>query len=461
MKIINNILSEAEIQTLVRQSLDYKPSTPSTCKFQLPISDEMKSKLRTAFNAAFVFENDMLCMRWIKGDTPPHIDKNSANESRDTYIVYLSDDKGTLHDESNAYPIAKGVGYVIERDTLHWTENSSEPKLLIGPMTKEGLSAGPACVTVYGILDMGYFEGSGVTQGNESASRLGFRGSEDLGGGVSAFFTLETGLTPQSNTLSQWNNRQSFVGLKQNGLGQTAIGTQYTPIHLAVTPTDVGGLNNMRGNVIYPIGGSTATTQNLNDTTGAYTTRYANSVSLQSDSFAGFSVGGIFAVDNKTANDTTAWGGNVNYTGNGFQATSAYQTAKNTTAGGAFGLGQNSKDDQWYAGATYDCGILKAYVNYVNRKATSISNPNEYTSRSAEQIGVRSFISPAIEGWASYGMGRSTPFGISEPTANFSGYQLGSNYWLSKRTNLYGIFGSTESTTASANNYSVGVRHSF
>jgi len=40
---------------------------------------------------------------------------------------------------------------------------------------------------------------------------------------------------------------------------------------------------------------------------------------------------------------------------------------------------------------------------------------------------------------------------------------LGSNYWLSKRTNLYAIFGSTQTNTidVSANGYGVGVRHTF
>ena len=49
----------------------------------------------------------------------------------------------------------------------------------------------------------------------------------------------------------------------------------------------------------------------------------------------------------------------------------------------------------------------------------------------------------------------------------FTGYQVGSNYWLSKRTNMYAIFGSTQvsnssvSTSEGASSYGIGVRHTF
>jgi len=68
-------------------------------------------------------------------------------------------------------------------------------------------------------------------------------------------------------------------------------------------------------------------------------------------------------------------------------------------------------------------------------------------------------------------LGRYTAYGAGSPTANFNGWQLGSNYWLSKRTNLYAIYGqtmvssaaiTTSSTTSAAfANYAIGVRHTF
>ena len=136
--------------------------------------------------------------------------------------------------------------------------------------------------------------------------------------------------------------------------------------------------------------------------------------------------------------------------------------------------GVNTQDNQTYVAASYDFGILKAYAQYISRKASATYDANVYAKRTAQQIGVRSFITPTIEGWASAGLGRYTAAGNNNPTANFSAWQLGSNYWLSKRTNLYAIYGysstsnsavttGTTATTISGNisNYAVGVRHTF
>jgi len=140
----------------------------------------------------------------------------------------------------------------------------------------------------------------------------------------------------------------------------------------------------------------------------------------------------------------------------------------NTTAAG-WGTGTqgtNSIDAQTLITASYDFGILKAYAGWTNRNVTSSLNSNNFLKRTAQEIGVRSFITPAIEAWGSVGNGRYQTYGASNPTANITGYQLGSNYYVSKRTNLYAIYGAnnTSSTTvgaAGANQYSVGVRHTF
>ena len=131
---------------------------------------------------------------------------------------------------------------------------------------------------------------------------------------------------------------------------------------------------------------------------------------------------------------------------------------------------------QYYAG-TYDFGILKAYVNYINRKASEQTDAAIYTSRTAQQIGVNSYITPTIQTWASVGTGKFTPLGTAQPGAGFSAWQLGSNYFLSKRTNLYAIYGqysqgasnysptlggaAINSYSLRADSYALGVRHTF
>ena len=369
-----------------------------------------------------------------------------------------------------------------------------------------GAAQAQSSVTVYGILDVGYIGGNvrgttaaGTAKGTysnigssaESTSRLGFRGTEDLGGGMSAFFTLETGIQPTNATASTFNNRQTFVGLRDKAIGAVSFGTQYTPIHTAVGATTAGQQNNMVGDVIYPIApannGNTGVAQNASTSnTDSYTIRTANMLKLQSNNVAGFVGTAFYTANNQDTtqlsstsggtNNQNGWGIGLNYTWKkllvtaNYQAMSSKQTTVTTTPAvwsNATG-GTNVKDNQMYFAATYDFGILKAYAQYINRKATSQLTSNDYVSRTAQQIGVRSFITPKIEGWASGGTGRYDSYGVTHPTVNFTGYQLGANYWLSKRTNLYTIFGSTQQSSSSsgqasvgANNYALGVRHTF
>ncbi|MDO8715037.1 MAG: porin [Polynucleobacter sp.] len=401
-----------------------------------------------------------------------------------------------------------------------------------------GAAQAQSSVTVYGILDVGYLGGSSrvsssaVTtnggqkkttinkfgQSAESTSRLGFKGTEDLGGGTSAFFTAEFELTPEDqalsgNTRGGLQNRQAFVGLAKKGLGQTAVGTQYTPVFNAGTATNPNGQNNMIGDLVYAGAPEVSANDYAAGTiSAAQTNRTSNTLSIKSEKFAGFSGSAMATLNNSntssvanTAGQITSggntnasgWGLGADYTLNKFYVTAAYQSLKqltsatnngvttatlgavpavwstaqpgvNTVIGGPGAV--NVQDNQFIAGATYDFGILKAYAQYITRKATATASSNYYVKRSAEQIGVRSYITPTIEAWASASLGRYTAFGVNQPTVNMNAWQLGSNYYLSKRTNLYAIYGqqinSTGATTAangssSANNYAVGVRHTF
>jgi predicted porin len=373
-----------------------------------------------------------------------------------------------------------------------------------------GAAQAQSSVTVYGILDVGY---SGVNSrggtpalanstqtsgfdatGSQSSSRLGFRGVEDLGGGMSAFFTLETGINAmgtsaapgaQPSTFS--TTRLGFAGLSQKGVGQFALGLQNTPVHNAVGRTDPGQTNNISGNVIY-----TATAgAGLGQTTNAYTVRVPNALTLQTERFSGFQINALYNANNQNTssgskNDNVAYGGGINFVMKALNVDLAYQNLKNTTLGtggvptaASFDPGQTSvifgtsvNQTQMYAGAVYNFGILKAYAQYINSKVVSNLDANTEVQRSAQQLGVRGNFTPQIEGWASIGNGRLTAGSLQQLAAadasqNFTGYQLGANYILSKRTNLYGIYGSTQVSSSSINAsegrnaYGVGVRHTF
>jgi len=417
-------------------------------------------------------------------------------------------------------------------------------------------------VTVYGVIDMGYVgsnsrfanpgqtvsgvtgsstgvtsaTSSGIASGAESTGRLGFKGTEDLGGGLSAFFTYETKMDPNSSTVlgtGADGNRQSFVGLKKNGIGNFSLGTQYTGIHNAVAATDPGLQNNMMGNVIYDKGtnvypslstASTANQYNGMQNNTSYTVRLTNMLRLESDTFSGFQANAFYVLNNNNANqssvaatssgyaastgtaNSSAWGLGGNYTWQKLMVTANYQALYNKQAyavsnangqyslgapaqGGYAGvatIGTNIRDNQQYYAATYDFGILKAYVQYINRKTSDVNFSSNYLARTAQQIGVRSFITPTVESWASLGTGKLTvssagantnalvnnAASIGSNSANFGAFQLGTNYWLSKRTNLYAIYGQERTsnqnytlnmnpTSYNSNNYALGVRHTF
>jgi predicted porin len=357
------------------------------------------------------------------------------------------------------------------------------------------VASAQSSVTIYGILDVGYsgknLKGSPATATNtgtynqigqsyQSPSRLGFRGVEDLGGGTSAFFTIETGLTPNSSTMSSMNNRQSFVGLAQKGIGRVAVGTQYGPIHQAVGATDPGQQNATIGSVIYPAAGTDGGQASAD---AAYTIRFNNSVTASTESIKGLRANAIYAMNNQNTTQTaantggtqnaTAYGLGADYTLGKLYATVAYQNVKSindtvatASISSAF-VGTNTTDNQLYAGATYDLKIVKLFAGYTDRKITSNLDSNNSLNRSAQQIGVRGNLTSKVESWASVGNGRYSALGVNQATANFTAYQLGANYWMSKRTNLYAIAGSTQTSSTSVagalsgNQYATGVRHTF
>jgi len=416
--------------------------------------------------------------------------------------------------------------------------------LAVAAMTAfAGAAQAQSSVTVYGILDVGYTGGnlrsaSGstvsktttnrISNNMESGSRLGFRGTEDLGGGLSANFTYEMGLAPAGDQGASATAaaagvgaiRQAWVGLAKKGLGDTRVGTQNTLFWEQAGANTTGQLSQTLGSMLAPTSaGAFSSSSNANSfsstgaisnsngaATDAYTSRTTNTVRVATERMAGLVAKAAYTLNNQNSSQTTAHTGTtVGYTGgdnnqNGYQlaldyvfqkaniqASYAGFTSENPytyTAAQAAGTGildatagkpsvwvagvqgTNVKDNQTLITGSYDFGILKAYVGWTNRKVSSSVNSNVFLKRSAQEIGVRSYITPTIEGWASVGNGRFSSYGAGQPTANLIGYQVGSNYWLSKRTNLYAIYGQNNTSSTSngafnANQYSIGARHTF
>jgi predicted porin len=131
-------------------------------------------------------------------------------------------------------------------------------RLLMGSalaLASSGAAQAQSTVTVFGVMDLGiqHTSGGGVgsvntlSNGGLSTSRLGFRGTEDLGGGLRAGFWLEGSLNPDTGTgrASNTNNqtsgattagpltfdRMSFVSLSSDQLGEVRLGHDFIPTH--------------------------------------------------------------------------------------------------------------------------------------------------------------------------------------------------------------------------------------
>lgn len=166
--------------------------------------------------------------------------------------------------------------------------------IALAVMAAAGAASAQSSVTLFGIVDATLAWGRGnagdrfqLTNSGFNSSRLGFRGTEDLGGGMSASFWLEAGLTNDdgrgaaTNTNNQATggaiaglgggqgltfNRRSTVSLAGNW-GELRLGRDYTPQFWNLTVFDPFGTNGV------------GTTQTLNSIiTGATAVRASNSI---------------------------------------------------------------------------------------------------------------------------------------------------------------------------------------
>jgi predicted porin len=121
---------------------------------------------------------------------------------------------------------------------------------LVALATMASLATAQSNVALYGVMDSNLGWGSGSVSSNKqvgtdglAGSRLGFRGTEDLGGGLRANFLLEHGLRTfdgaAASAVSFWN-RQAFVGLG-GAWGDLSLGRQYTPTFLVHATYDAFG----------------------------------------------------------------------------------------------------------------------------------------------------------------------------------------------------------------------------
>lgn len=306
-----------------------------------------------------------------------------------------------------------------------------------------GIFAGAASaqtnVTIYGIVDAGVFgadNGSsgdndktwGVGSGMQSGSRLGFKGTEDLGGGLSAIFTLEAGFNVDNGTHAQGIpatvgppvtaatdrlfGRQAFVGLN-SGFGAVKLGRQYNPIRSAVESVDPFGVG-LAGNAgnIFEL----------------YGERADNTLNYTSGNFGGF-VGQLAYSFGEVAGDSTAgrqMGASGAYDNGPIRAVIAYHRADAATVATLL-----NKQETVMLGGSFNFGMAKLHAAYARNEGETGTGLGDLEADDF-MIGVSAPFGPTTL-LASY-IRRSDD---SLEANDVDQWAIGLTYAVSKRTNFY------------------------
>lgn len=349
--------------------------------------------------------------------------------------------------------------------------------IAVAALAAVGAASAQSSVTAYGIIDLsitssrGSPTGNSVTRldsGSAAGSRLGFRGTEDLGGGLKANFVAETGFCADSNAgapnfCTGGNNfmgRQAFVGLS-GGFGTLNLGRQYTPAFLALTTLDpfASGTDAQAVTLFENYGGYGANT--------AYTANPRNNNSIQ---YSLPNLGGLFATVNYSLGEVAGnssggrgTGLSGGYANGPLYVVLAYQKTNNATA-------TDSRKSS-LLGATYDLGVAKLHFGYGRTKNDTLApvTTQNYGDAANTLLGVTV---PLGAGALKASYVRHNDRTASNLDANQFG--IGYDYSLSKRTTVYTVVSKISNkngafyTTLNATNagvgdkaFNLGVRHSF
>jgi predicted porin len=312
-------------------------------------------------------------------------------------------------------------------------------------------------VQVYGLLDMsaGSFQNAGADKvwradsGNMTTSFLGFKGTEDLGGGLKAkfainhFLRLDTGAAGRFNGDAFWA-RDAYVGLS-GAFGTTTLGRNTTPLFVSTLLFNAFGdsfgfspsIRQLFTPELLPFFGDTGWNNSL-----AYASNESNGWSY--NLLANLSEGAPNAPGKNI-------GVNVLYFNGPLGATAAWQQVKN----GAFGTPPGwSGQTTWQIGVSYDVTVAKLYGQYsqVRTSADIDTKTKLWTVGAAVPLGPGKLL-------AQYGHARAG--GIAGDPANKT-LTLGYDYSVSKNTDLYAVFMNDKvSGLDDGNTLAAGVRMRF
>ncbi|MGF6572163.1 putative porin [Paraburkholderia sp. GAS333] len=319
-------------------------------------------------------------------------------------------------------------------------------------------------VTLYGIVDAGiaYVHNAQSTNGqnqstlvkfssgNMSGSRWGLKGTEDLGGGLAAVFQLENGFNVGTGALGQGSRefgRKAVVGLSSNTWGTVTLGRQYDPIVDLVQ-----GLT--EDNYFGGVFGTPGDLDNYDNSL-----RVSNSVKYVSPLFSGFQVEALYGVGGVAgaggsgqtysfgaayANGPLSLGAGYFYANGGNTTTANVRTWTsssdslfNTVINAGFASAKSIQIVR--VGGQYVVGSATIGAAYSNTQygSDAFSAFRETAKFNNGAVFVNYQITPALRTGVAYNYTSLT----GPSSAHYNQINLGADYALSKRTDLYALTG--------------------
>lgn len=320
-------------------------------------------------------------------------------------------------------------------------------------------------VTLFGVLDVAgrYVKNDqtslkSLSSGGFNTSRLGVRGTEDLGGGLNASFWLETGINPDNGTTSDANrfwNRRSTVSLSHVAYGEVRLGRDFTPTYNGYTNYDTFGSNGIAAiDKFFP---STLGTGNPSIDTG---TRADNLVSYFTPGNLGGFFGQLSVAAGEGASGKRYVGGRVGYAAGPLNVSGAYGETEVTPVGG------EDKYQVYTLGASYDFGVAKVLGLFGETKFGNLKTD-------VYEIGTHVPVGAGVIR-ASYARVNNKGGAIDADDANQ--FAIGYVHNLSKRTALYTTYARVNNKGAAtyavattpamtggkdSTGFELGLRHAF
>lgn len=248
-----------------------------------------------------------------------------------------------------------------------------------------------------------------IGSGTQSTSRIGFRGTEDLGNGLKALFNLEAGVAMDTGAGDSAGlfQRRAVVGL-QGSFGTITVGREYSPVAAVAQSADP------LGHTFY---GSTLTGFGAN----RLTRRLSNSVNYKSEALSGFTVLASYAAGERQTNDPSGSlvGAAVEYKNGPLYLGAGYQQTERLATG---------DDKEFTAGAGYTFGAFDLRAAYMEADWEGPNNEYKFiTLGGSYTAGPNKFFASLHQQKLETG-------------AKGNGFSLGYSYTLSKRTNLYSSY---------------------